>query len=547
MKFVAFAAPVLALLLTGASAAQDQGPAPTFSAEAFRSHVAFLADDALEGREAGTRGYEIAARYVATQFGGLGLRPGANGGWFQPIHFIRYAQSGTPTLTVGGHVFAHGQGISFRPRPSSTATTIEAPMVFAGYGLDAPQAGFDDYAGLDVRGKIVVALAGTPANLPSDVAADLNAQKGHAAAVRGAVGLIMVSAPPAAGATERRRGAGASRPGTAWLDSEGRPYLDNALPFTATADAATAETFFARAPRQLSALFAEARRGARPRGFPLAQNAAVSIAPSENTPFDSENVIAILPGTDPALAHEYVLLMAHLDHIGICRPEGAADRICNGAMDNATGISTLIEVARAMSQPGNRPRRPVIFAAVTAEEKGLHGSEFLARNPVVDGRVVGVVNLDMPVLTYDFSDVIAFGAEHSTLGPIVQRAAARMHVALSPDPLPQESLFTRSDHFEFVKAGVPSVFLMTGFAGGGRQRFTDFLAHQYHSPADDMSQAIDWQAGARFAQLNYLIAREIADGDQAPMWYADSFFGRTFGAGQEHARRPSSAGQAAAH
>jgi len=547
MKFVALAAPIAALLLTGASAAQDAAPAPAFSAEAFRSHVVFLADDALEGREAGTRGYEIAARYVASEFEGLGLRPGVNGGWFQPIQFIRYAQSGTPTLTVGGHVFAQGQGISFRARPSSAATAIDAPMVFAGYGLDAPQAGFDDYAGLDVRGKIVVALAGTPADLPSDVAADLNAEKGHAAAARGATGLILVSPPPAAGSNGRRRGGGGSRPGTAWLDAEGHPYLDNPLPFTATADAATGETFFARAPRQLGAIFAEAGRGGRPHGFALAQNGAVSIAASENTPFESRNVIAILPGTDRALAHEYVLLMAHLDHIGICRPEGAADRICNGAMDNATGISTLIEVARAMSQPGNRPRRPVIFAAVTAEEKGLHGSEFLARNPVVDGRVVGVVNLDMPILTYDFTDVIAFGAEHSTLGPIVRRAAARMHVALSPDPLPEESLFTRSDHFEFVKAGVPSIFLMTGFAGDGRQRFTDFLAHQYHSPADDMSQPIDWQVGARFAQLNYLIAREIADGDQAPMWYADSFFGRTFGAGQQHAQRPGSGGEAAAH
>ena len=547
MKFRFVVASGAALMLAGSATAQDRAQAPDFSADAFRAHVAFLADDALEGREAGTRGYELAARYVASEFEGLGLQPGVNGGWYQPIHFIRYALSGTPTLTVAGHVFHQNEGVTFRARPSGQATAIDAPMVFAGYGLDAPQAGYDDYAGLDVRGKIVVVLAGTPEGLPSDVAADLNAEKGHEAAARGAAGMILVSAPPEEGANARRRGRGGGRPGTAWLDARGQPYLDNSLAFTATADAATAAAFFARAPRQLAEIFAEVGHGGRPRGFALARNAQVSVAPSENTPFDSENVIAVLPGSDPTLAHEYVLLMAHLDHLGLCRPEGTPDRVCNGAMDNATGIATLIEVARAMSQPGNRPRRPVIFAAVTAEEKGLHGSEFLARNPVTDGRIVGVVNLDMPILTYDFSDVIAFGAEHSTLGPIVARAAARMHVALSPDPLPQESLFTRSDHFEFVKAGVPSVFLMTGFAGEGRQHFTDFLAHQYHSPRDDMSQAIDWQAGARFAQLNYLIAREIADGDAAPMWYADSFFGRTFGAGQQHAQRPASGGQAAAH
>jgi hypothetical protein len=546
MKFKTLGATAAAFLLAASALGQTPPAAPDFSPAAFRAHVAFLADDALEGREAGTRGYEIAARYVASEFEGLGLQPGAHGSWYQPIRFIRYAMSGTPTLTVGGHVFSQGEGISFRARPSRDPVAIDAPMVFAGYGLDAPQAGFDDYAGLDVRGKIVVVLAGTPRDLPSDVAADLRAEKGHAAAARGAAGMIQVTMPPADGAPPRRASRGA-RPGTAWLDGDGRPWLDNSLPFTATADADTAETFFAHAPRRLATIFAEAGRGGRPHGFALGQNAKVAVAPSTDTPFESKNVIAVLPGSDPALAHEYVLLMAHLDHIGLCRPEGAADRICNGAMDNATGISTLIEVARAMSGPGNRPRRPVIFAAVTAEEKGLLGSEFLARNPVTDGRIVGVVNLDMPVLTYDFSDVIAFGAEHSTLGPIVERAAARMQVALTPDPLPQESLFTRSDHFEFVKAGVPSVFLMTGFAGEGRQRFTDFLAHRYHSPADDMNQPIDWEAGARFAQLNYLIAREIADGDQAPMWYADSFFGRTFGAGQRMAERAESGSQAAAH
>ena len=206
-------------------------------------------------------------------------------------------------------------------------------------------------------------------------------------------------------------------------------------------------------------------------------------------------------------------------------------------MDNASGVATLIEVARAMSQPGNRPRRPVLFAAVTGEEIGLLGSSYLANNSVGDGRVISVVNLDMPVLTYDFQDVTAFGAEHSTLGPIVARAAARMHLRVSPDPLPQVGLFTRSDHYSFVRRGVPAVFLMTGFAGEGRQRFTNFLDTRYHSPSDDLTLPFDWAAGAKFAQLNYLIAREIADEAETPMWYADSFFGAAVGAGQRQAER----------
>jgi Zn-dependent M28 family amino/carboxypeptidase len=235
-----------------------------------------------------------------------------------------------------------------------------------------------------------------------------------------------------------------------------------------------------------------------------------------------------------------MLLMAHLDGLGVRAPRAGdtanADQIRNGAMDNATGVATLIEVARQFMRDHERPRRPILLAAVTAEEMGLVGAEYLAHNPV-GGRVAAVVNLDMPVLTYPFSDVIAFGAEHSTLGPIVRRAAARMNVALSADPLPHEGLFTRSDHYKFVREGVPSVFLMTGFAGEGRERFTRFLADTYHSPRDDLNLPFDWQAGARFAQLNYLIAREIADSREAPRWYADSFFGDAVAAGQPRAQR----------
>ena len=248
----------------------------------------------------------------------------------------------------------------------------------------------------------------------------------------------------------------------------------------------------------------------------------------------SPNVLAVLPGSDPALAGEHVLLMAHLDGLGTLDRAGEDD-IHNGAMDNSTGVATLIEVARAMTEGGARPKRSILFAAVTAEEDGLLGAQYLARNPVE--KVVGVVNLDMPVLLYDFTDVIAFGAEHSTLGPIVARAGGRMGVRLTPDPLPQEGLFTRSDHYRFVQAGIPSVFLMTGFANGGEKKFTGFLHGAYHSPNDDLAQPFDWKAGAKFARLNYLIAREIADAPQAPRWYQDSFFGRTLAPNAEKARR----------
>ena len=251
----------------------------------------------------------------------------------------------------------------------------------------------------------------------------------------------------------------------------------------------------------------------------------------------------MLPGSDPALADEYVLLMAHLDHLGIREPRPGdaadADRIHNGAMDNATGVATLIEVARQFSRPGNRPRRPILFAAVTAEEKGLLGAEYLARHPVVDGRVVAVVNLDMPILTYDFQDVIAFGAEHSTSGPIVRAGGgADGRRGSSPDPLPEEGPVHPLRPLQVRPRGRAVGLPDDRLRRRGRRASPASSTDAYHSPRDDLSQPFNWQAGARFAQLNYLIAREIADGAEAPLWYADSFFGDAFGGDQPRAQRP---------
>ncbi len=401
--------------------------------------------------------------------------------------------------------------------------------MFAGYGLDMPAHGFRDYDGLDVRGRIVVVLAGYPDGIASDVGAHLSSAKRRMAALRGALGMIEIRAP------SRARRPATSRPGTTWIGPDGAPFNEApGLRFVTSVDRATAMAMFPAG--RLAPAFRAAARGGRPGGFAL--NAEVRAEQGNSRArFASANVLAVLPGTDPALANDYVLLMAHLDGLGV-RQGGEGDRIRNGAMDNAAGIATLIEVARAMSRPGYRPRRPVLFAAVTAEEIGLLGAGYLAHNPAVNGRVIAVVNLDMPILTYDFEDVTAFGAEHSTIGPIVARAAARMGIAVAPDPLPEQGLFTRSDHYRFVQQGVPSVFLMTGFANGGRERFAAFLDNHYHSPSDDLGQAFDWAAGARFAQLNYLIAREIADGAEAPLWYSDSFFGDAFGGDRPRAARP---------
>ncbi len=533
-------APLLALGTAAASIA-NPGHRPDFTPKAFRSHVAFLADDLMEGRKPGTRGYDIAARYVAAQFEGLGLKPAVDGSWYQPVQFVRYGVAGTPTLAIGGTEFQHGKDVVFRPSAEAEDLALSAPLVFAGYGLDMPAHGFEDYSGLDVRGKIVVVLNGMPSGVASDVAAHLGSDKRMMAAKRGAVGLIQILRPADLKSFEWRQLSAASlnRRDIGWVARDGRPFdVADGLRFTITASQDVAEALFQGAPTSLRQVMEQAgKEGGRPSGFELAGTARVERTAADLERFESANVVAVLPGSDPELAEEYVAITAHLDHLGV--GEGEGDQIRNGALDNATGVATLIEVARQMVQSGERPRRPILLAALTAEEMGLLGAEFLARNPVVDGRVISLVNLDMPILTYDFDDVIAFGAEHSTMGPIVERAGAKMGVSLTPDPLPQESLFIRSDHYKFVREGIPSVFLMTGFEGVGRERFTDFLRNQYHGPKDDLELPINWEAGAKFARLNYLIAREIADGPQIPRWYEGSFFGDLFASDQERAERPS--------
>lgn len=268
--------------------------------------------------------------------------------------------------------------------------------------------------------------------------------------------------------------------------------------------------------------------GAPPR-FVLPSSIKVSLRTEEERK-TSVNVAGLIEGSDPVLKDEVVVLTAHLDHIGLT--PGEEDPINNGALDNASGIATLIEVARAFQSSSKPPRRSVLILAVTAEEKGLVGSDYFARYPTIpSASLTAVVNLDMPVLTYDFTDVVAFGAGRSTIEAAVNAASQRVGVALSADPLPDEGLFTRSDHYRFVQQGVPSTFLMTGFQNGGEKQLMNFLKTCYHKPCDDMKQAINYSAGAKFARLNYEIARELADADERAKWKAGDFFATKYGNG----------------
>ena len=549
MRFKPLAAALLAATFAAAAPAQDApstraaaAVGPSFSADRFRAHVAFLADDRLEGRDTGSRGHEIAAAYVASQFLGLGLQPGGeNGSWYQQVPFRSAALDGPVSLAItgpaGSRSFENGTDAIVGPSLVEEKQDIDAPVVFAGYGVDAAGQGIDDYKGLDVRGKFVAILAGVPTGLPSEIAAHLGDDKGAAAARHGAIGLITVytSQYSRVRPFAARAGGAVRRPVLDWVGKSGSAGEDEpGLRASLILGDNAATALFAGARKSYAAVRAEAEKPkSHPRGFKLATRIHLQ-RNSTWTSLTSPEVVGLLPGSDPALKDEYVVLMGHLDHLGMRKnAKPGEDAVYNGALDNAAGVATMLEAARAFAEAGakngDRPRRSILFIANTGEEKGLLGADYFAHYPTVPAsRIAAVVDLDMPLLLYHFTDVIAFGAGHSQVAETVARAAGEMGVALSPDPMPEQNIFVRSDHYEFVKQGVPAIMLATGYANGGGAAWKGFLSGAYHHPNDDMSQKIDWDSGARFARLNYLISRDLANADRRPLWYKGDYFADQF-------------------
>ena len=352
----------------------------------------------------------------------------------------------------------------------------------------------------------------------------------------GAVGLIIVG--PNATPAFRRDGPAVKAPlSWTWATPDGNAGFGG-VPVLAQIGPTGAAKLFAGAKHSYAQVMAAARsKAADPPRFDLPMQIHAFAKGEVAEPRKSSNVVAVIEGSDPLLKNEYVIMSGHLDHVApLTRAPANGDTINNGALDNSAGIATLIEAARAFST-GPKPKRSVIFLAVTAEEKGLIGADYFVRHPTVPkASIIGNVNLDMPVMTYDFTDVAAIGAEHSTIIEAVERAAGRMNVSVSPDPVPELGIFTRSDHYRFVEQGIPAVFLIGGFQNGGEKAFRDFYANRYHRPGDDLNQALDYQAGAKWARLNYEIARELADQAQRPVWKKGNLFGGRF-AGPERTER----------
>jgi hypothetical protein len=527
----------------GSPSGPEQAAMNAIRPQAIRAHMRFLSDSLLQGRAPGTPGYQIAARYVAAQLEAAGLHPaGTNGTWYQTVplrksvtddgksSMVLVTKSGEQTLVSLKDYVLYGD-------LNRADTSVEAPVVFVGFGVTATERGYDDYAGADVKGKIVAVLDGAPAKFPSTVRAyysDYNVKAKNAVA-HGAVGWMGLELPE----DQKRNPWDWNMPQVQmgimeWLEKNGNPH--NAFPEFRSGvvlNQSGTEKLFAGASKTLDQLFDTARAG-QPQWLALPVTARIHTI-SSHTSADSPNIIGEVVGSDPALRNQYVVYTAHVDHLGICPPKNG-DNVCHGALDNASGVASQLEIARAFASLPKAPRRSILFVFVTGEEMGLLGSDYFATFPTVPRSALAAnINIDgAPGLYYPMKDLIVLGIEHSSLEQQVQSAAKQIGYSLSPDPMPEENFFIRSDQYSFVQQGIPAVDITDGTQSSdpkvdGMKVLKDWLVTIYHTPLDNMDQALDYDSGAKAAGVNFLVGYDVAQQDAAPTWDKGDFFGERFG------------------
>jgi Zn-dependent M28 family amino/carboxypeptidase len=555
MSFAAIALSLALSACSGETVAPSQTPAaaPVAAAAALSADeqriaddVRYLADDKLEGRETGTRGYDLAAEYAAKRFRDIGLQPaGDSGSYFQNVPLLkatRAAEGATLAVKRNGREIALQFREQFLPGLNYNAAehAIEAPAVFVGQGVHAPELKHDDFAGLDLRGKIAVIFPGAPQRFDNDRRAFYSAsrEKLSAVAERGAIGVVFVNTPDdEASAPWSRNADNWQHSGMRLRGADGKGL--NTFPqllATANVSAAAADLIFADGPQSAASLFQAVQAGTL-KGFALPGTLALA-ARTKIESIESRNVVAKLPGSDAKLSAEHIVYTAHLDHIGIGAPvkdtQGVEDRIYNGALDNALGVSIMFEAARMLHASTPRPKRSLLFIALTAEEKGLLGAEWFAAHPTVPApSLVANINMDMPVLLAPSKDVVPIGIEHSTLKATLDIAAEEIGVALSPDPFPEDVVFVRSDQYAFIRAGIPAVYLDGGTQSVDGVRdpklaLRKFLREHYHQPSDEATLPIAYGDALRLAKLNARIGQLIGDASERPRWNPGDFFGDKF-------------------
>ncbi|MBK8060010.1 MAG: alpha/beta fold hydrolase [Gemmatimonadetes bacterium] len=504
-------------------------PGSAQTSERWWRDVERLSHDSMAGRQTGSKEHRQTAEYVANAFARAGLRPAGTNGYFQPVRFLsRTIDESRSALTLlrdgKEESLTLGQDAAFVLR-APLAASVEAPLVFAGYGLQLPEYGVDDLTGLDVKGKVVVYMTQMPKGVPGPVISHSRAQSWETFRKLGAVGVITFGGSRTNDAAFTRASANRLAPQLTLDDASLDAQRGNSL--SLGWNAARAAKLFDGAAEPYAAIAARADSGLKlPRfNLPVRIRSRVALVTGRVT---SDNVLGLFPGSDPQLKDEVVVLTAHLDHVGIGRAVNG-DSIYNGAMDNASGTALLMEMARRLQEGGTKLRRSVLFAAVTAEEKGLLGSRYLANHPTVKAeRIVANLNTDMFMPIVPLTRIMVNGLEESDLAADARAAGEALGLAVVSDPEPEENRFIRSDQYSFILRGIPSLSFKVGFAldTPEHEAVKAFRATRYHFPQDDVTQHVDQATAEGFTRYYLDVVKRVADRDRRPRWHPDSFFRR---------------------
>ena len=523
---------VLAVACSAISIYAQETPQKHFDGKTWWDSVKVLAADDMQGRETGSAGLRKAEAYVVEQLKQAGLQPAGTNGYYQPVKFqsrqIVERDSSLALVRDGkSQPLTLGEDAFFSTRVD-LAPAVDAPLAFAGYGLSIPEKNYDDLAGLDLKGKVAVIISGSPAEIPGPLASHYQStsERWKAFHNAGAIGIIYIPNPGSIDIPWSRMSLNRAHPSMVldYPEFDETPGEQLSLTF----NPAKADALFAGSGHNFQELaqLAQERKPMPHFALPVSIKAKAKVEKKE---VESDNVIAKLPGGDPQLRNEYVVLSAHIDHLGIGEPING-DRIYNGAMDNASGSAVLLDVASSLKKSQDKLKRSLLFLFVTGEEKGLLGSKYFAARPTVDrASMVADINVDMFLPIIPLKTVTVYGLAESDLGDMARQAAEARGVHVQADPQPLRNVFIRSDQYNFIRHGIPA--LAMGVAPDPnspeeKKVFKDWLTQRYHAPSDDLQQPVDLSAAAKYEEIIRGLMVAAADDPQRPQWKQESFFRR---------------------
>ena len=501
-----------------------------FDGKSWWNYVKVLASDQMEGRETGSFGLRKAQEYVVEQLKRDGLEPAGAKGFYQPVRFVSrqiVEKDSSLGLLRNGQTepLSLGEDAIFNTRVD-LLPAVDAPLVFAGYGLVVPELGYNDLQGLDLKGRVAVVFAGTPEEIPGALASHYQSagERWKAMYKAGVVGIITIPNPSAMDIPWSRISVNRAHPNMALKGQEFDETAGEAL--AVTFNPAHADKLFEGSGHSFQEIVEVAKEHKQLPRFPLTASIRARAAVAKKD-VESDNIVAQLPGSDAKLKDEYVVLSAHLDHLGIGEPING-DRIYNGAMDNASGSAVLLDLTASLRK-SKRTRRSLLFVFVTGEEKGLLGSRYFTTHPTVKPEsMIANINIDMFLPIVPLKVLTVYGLGESEMGDSAREVAQSLGVEVQPDPEPQRNAFIRSDQYNFIRHGVPALAMGVGFVKGSPEQaiFKDWLTQRYHAPSDDTNQPVDLAAAGKYEEIVRALMVKTANEGRRPQWKPNSFFRR---------------------